>query len=181
MTKPTKRLTMTGCALAALAIVACSRAPESWTPVLEESSTTFLKTETEAVASRVRSARSHLPGNPEAATADLDAAEDGLDHLLTYYLPLLEARERAYNAYRHFYLGKTEQTVRELGEVEAILIAVADAGHGHLLREMEEPLEKLADARAALEADTGEAEEALRALASRLNFLLLKGGLVLAE
>ena len=181
MTKLIQRLTMIGCALAPLAIVGCSRAPESWLPVLEESSTTFLVTETEAVASRVRSARSHLPANPEDAAADLAAAEDGLDHLLTYYLPLLEARERAYNAYRHFYLGKTEQTARELDEVEAILITVAEAGHGHLLRAMEEPLERLEDARAALEGDTAAAKEALQALATRLNFLLLKGRLVLAS
>jgi hypothetical protein len=181
MTKLTRRLAMTGCALAAMANVGCSREPESWIPVLEESSTAFLKTETEAVASRVRSARSQLPVNPEDAAADLAAAEDGLDHLLTYYLPLLEARERAYNAYRHFYLGKAEETARELDEVEAILMTVAEAGPGHPLRAMEEPLERLEDARVALGVDTGEAAEALQALANRLNYLLLKGRLVLAD
>ena len=121
-----RRLTMTGCTLGALAIAGCSRAPEGWTPVLEESSTTFLKTETEAVASRVRSARSHLPANPEDAAVDLVAAEDGL---------------------------------------------------GHLLREMEEPLERLEDARAALEGDTAAAREALQALATRLNLASLEGRL----
>ena len=57
----------------------------------------------------------------------------------------------------------------------------AETGHGHLLREMEQPLETLEDARAALDVDSDEATEALRTLAARLNFLLLRGGLVLNE
>lgn len=102
-------------------------------------------------------------------------------HVLSYYLPLIEARQGAYNAYRHFYLGKSDQTAAELDRVEAILMTIADAGHENLLREMREPLEDLEDAKAALDAEGGEAAEQLQALASRLNFLILKGGLVLAE
>ncbi len=179
MTDLTKRLTITGCGLAMLVFIGCGRAPRGWTPVLEEISTGFLKTETEAVASRVRAARGHLSSSPENAAAELAAAEAGLDHLLTYYLPLLEARERAYNAYRHYFLGDTAQTARELDEVERILITVGEGGNAHLLGEMEEPLEHLEDARAALGSDSDAASQALRALATRLNFLLVKGGLVL--
>jgi len=181
MSERTKRTTIAGLGLLMLAIAACNQAPEGWTPVLEETSTTFLRTETEAVAEEVRSAMSHLPADPESAAANLSAAEDGLDHLLTYYLPLLEARERAYNAYRHFYLGQIDKTARELDEIEKTLITIAESNHGHLLREMEDPLEKLEVARAAIEVDDAEATAALQELATRLTFLLLKGGLVLPD
>ena len=181
MTRPSRQLTLAGAALTLLALAGCNRAPAGWTPVLEQTSTAFLKTETEEVASHVRLARAELPTKPAKAAAELAKAEDGLDHLLTYYLPVLDARERAYNAYRHYQLGRTQETNRELEEVETILMGIAETGHGHLLREMEQPLETLEDARAALDVDSDEATEALRTLAARLNFLLLRGGLVLNE
>lgn len=180
MTDSTRRLSIVGCGLTLLVCIGCGRAPEGWTPVLEESSTAFLQTETEAVAAHVRLAQAQLPVDPESAAAELAAADDGLDHLLTYYLPLLEARERSYNAYRYHYLDQPEQTARELEEIERLLLEVAEVGHGHLLREMEEPLDKLENARAALEVDHDEASKSLGELASRLNFLLLKGDLVLS-
>ncbi len=176
-----RRWTVTGCALAVLAVTGCRQAPKDWIPVMEETSTRFLETETEAVAARVRSAASHLPANPDGAAADLAAAEIGLQHLLTYYLPLLEAREHAYNAYRNFHLGRTAQTARALDDIEAILTTIAEADRGSLLEEMKEPLEDLEDARVELDADSREAATSLQALATRLNFLLLKGGLVLAD
>ncbi|MFQ5526991.1 MAG: hypothetical protein ACE5GX_12120 [Thermoanaerobaculia bacterium] len=181
MTVCTGRSAIAGASLLVLALAGCNREPEGWTPVLEQTSTAFLKTETEEIASRVRLAQADLPVNPEKAAAELAEAEDGLDHLLTYYLPVLDARERAYNAYRHYELGRSKETERELDEVEPILLAIAESGHGHLLRAMEEPLETLEDARAALDVDSDEATEALRTLATRLNFLLLRGGLVLNE
>ena len=181
MTALIQRRQIAGCGLVMLLLMGCSRAPEGWAPVLEETSTGFLSTETEAVASRIRLAKTHLPANPEKAATELALAEDALEHLLTYYLPLLEARERAYNAYRHYWLGRSRQTAHELAEVETILIAIAESGHGDLLRAMEEPLERLEDARAALDADTAEAARALQALATRLNSLLVKGRLVLNE
>jgi shikimate kinase len=181
MTKLIRQSTLVAGALALLAGGGCSREPKSWIPVMEETSTAFLVTEAETIATRVRSASAQLPADPEAAAADLAKAQNGLDHLLAYYLPLLEARERAYNAYRHFYLGRTEQTLAELDEVEAILMRVAEADQGRLVREMEVPLEKIEDARVALGGNAQEATEALQALATRLTFLLLRGGLVLGD
>ena len=182
MKKQTRQLILAGAGITLLALAGCNREPAGWTPVLEETSTTFLKTETEEVASRVRLAQADLPANPEKAAAELAKAEVGLDHLLTYYLPLLDARERAYNAYRHYQLGKTKETQRELDAVETILMAVAESGHSPMqLRAMEEPLETLEDARVALDVDSDEATGALRTLATRLNFLLLKGRLELNE
>ena len=178
MTEAIHRYVWTACALTLLALAGCRQAPEGWIPVLEETSTTFLRSATESIAAHVRSARSALPGDPHAASAELIKAESTLDHLLTYYLPLLDARERAYNAYRHHQLGRTAETERELDQIERILIEVAHDG-GPLPRAMTEPLERLEDARAAIEAGTDDAAGALEALALRLNSLLVKGGLVL--
>jgi hypothetical protein len=169
------------CTLVLLTLAGCRRAPENWSPVLEETSTTTLRTQTEAVAERVRSAAGRLASDPAAAAADLVAAEEGLDHLLAYYLPLVEARELAYNAYRHLSLAEPGQTRRELDQVEAILMAIAEADSGRLLGEMEQALDRVEDAKTALGVDDDEASKALQALATRLNFLVVKGGLVLAE
>lgn len=181
MTSLTRSLSIAGMGLMALAASGCSQPPRGWIPVLEETSTSFLRTETEDIATRIQAAKSDLVTDPEAAAAELEAAEQGLDHLLTYYLPLLEARERAYNAYRHYYLDNVEKTSRELDEVEAILTKIAESGRGHLLREMEEPLETLVDARVALKVDRDEARDSLQSLARQINFLLLRGGLILTE
>jgi hypothetical protein len=122
-----------------------------------------------------------LESDPEKAASELAAASNGLHHLLSYYLPLLEARELTQNAFRHLELGRIGQTDQELDKVESLLLAVAESDQGRLLREMEEPLAALNKARAAVGVDPGEAAAALRDLSTRLNSLLVKGGLVLAE
>jgi chromosome segregation ATPase len=164
-----------------LLLAACTAGPDGWTPVLEETSTGFLRTETQAVALHVSSALADLREDPDKATSELEAAEDRLDHLTTYYLPLLAAREHSYNAYRHFYLGEIDKTNRDLDSIEELLMSVSESDPGHLLREMESPLETLETARAALEVDGDKAATALRELATRLDFLLVKGDLVLTE
>lgn len=176
---PTKLRTWTWihCVLLA-SLAACGRAPEGWTPVLEESSAPFLRAETERAAAQVDLATDKLATDPEVATLALAEARDALDHLLDYYIPLLEARSRAYNAYRHFRLEEPAHAGAELDQIETILLGVAAGDHGHLEREMEEPLKTVELARAALEGDPSRAGEALETLATRLNFLLLKGGLV---
>ncbi len=163
-----------------LALSACAPAPEGWTPLMEETSTSFLRRETESVAGRVRLASEQLGSSPEDAAAELAEAAAELDGLLTYYLPLLEAREAAYNAYRHHYLGETHQVTKELDTIERLLMGVAAGHDGRLVLAMEEPLEALESARAALGANPDEAMRVLQALGTKLNSLLLKGELVLA-
>jgi len=181
MTTHLQRLTMVCFALAPIAVLGCGSKSARLSPFVEETSTAFLQTETEAVATHVGAAISQLGSDPETAAAELAVAQEGLDHLLTYYLPLLEARERAYDAYRYFHLDQTGRTAEQLDQVEAILISVAEADSGGLRPEMEDPLEKLEHARLAVETGADEASEALETLAARLNQLLLKGGLILAS
>lgn len=169
-------LFLMGCGL-----MGCGAKPEGWTPVLQESSTPFLRTEVEKIEAQVAAARGDLPAEAEQTAKALAEADASLRRLLTYYLPLLEARERAYNAYRHHVLGEKLRTAEELDQIEKILMAVANEEEGRLLEEMQEPLEKLQNARTALEANPDEAAKALQALGTRLNFLVLKGGLVLGS
>lgn len=163
-----------------LPVAACDREPGGWTPVLEESSVGPLRSELAEVAARVRNASLALEPDPERSARELEAAQTSLHHLLAYYLPILEARELSYNAYRHHALGEGSRAQKELEQIESILIQIARSQDSpHLQKEMADPLQKLEDARVALETGSPNAPEALEALAIRLHFLLVKGGLVL--
>jgi hypothetical protein len=157
----------------------CDRRPEGWTPVLEETSTAFLETETERALDRVRTAQEHIGDDPAAATSALEHAESALEHLTYYYLPLFQARERAYNAYRSFYLSDEDQAIRELERIEGILDAMAKNAPVGQLQELQSLGEVLADARLAVEAGGDAGAPALEVLARRLNQVALKGDLIL--
>ena len=158
---------------------ACQDRPEGWTPVLEETSTAFLETETERVLERVRTAREQITSDPAGAEGALQDAERSLEHLMAYYLPLLQARERAYNAYRSFHLDDHARVARELGEIESLLEVMANHASGVRLQEIQTLAEALADAQVAVESSPAEARPALESLARALNQAALKGDLVL--
>lgn len=162
-----------------LLFAACSRQPEGWIPVMEETSTVFLYSEVDGAARAVQAASEALPDDPERAQEALEAASRSLSEVLGYYLPLVEAREHAYNAYRHFHLAERAKTAQNLDDIERLLMQVAAAGQGTLLVEMEESLLYLETARVALDSDSEDTSQALEALATRLNLLLLKGELAL--
>ncbi|MGD2121123.1 MAG: hypothetical protein PVJ76_05235 [Gemmatimonadota bacterium] len=158
---------------------ACQNRPEGWTPVLEETSTVFLEAETQRVLERVRAAREEVRVDPEAAAGTLQEAETSLEHLLAYYLPLLQARERAYNAYRSFFLQDEGRVTEELRLVENLLETMAETASGVRLHEIQSLAEVLADARMAVESGPDEGQRALEALARALNQAALKGDLIL--
>lgn len=157
----------------------CENRPTGWTPVLEETSTAFLETETERLLEHVRAALESLDQDPGRARSELSQAESSLEHLKDYYLPLFKAREMAYNAYRSLYLGDEARVHAELDGVEAILDAMAERAEGGRLQEIQSLGESLADARLALEADPEEGAPALETLARTLNQAALKGDLIL--
>lgn len=163
-----------------LGLVGCREEPEGWTPVLEQTSTTFLQTHTERALEMTRAARRSLPDEPERAIAELDEVSGVLEELLEFYLPIFEARELTYNAYRELYLGRPRESGRILDEVESILGQVAKRDPRYY-RAVETPLEHVEKAQLALDVGSPEARDALNTLASELNFLVLKGELVLTE
>ncbi len=159
--------------------LACENRPKGWTPVLEETSTVFLEAETQRVLERVRAAREEVMVDPAEAEGTLRDAEISLEHLLAYYLPLLQARGRAYHAYRSFFLQDQGRVAEDLGLIENILETMAETASGVRLHEIQSLAEVLADARMAVESGPVEGQQALEALARALNQAALKGDLIL--
>lgn len=158
---------------------ACDSRPKGWTPVLEETSTVFLETETARLLDHVRTARDRLATDPAGADVALEEAQSTLEELRDYYLPLFQARERAYNAYRFLYLDDEARVLQELDAIEEILGEMADGVRGGGLQELQTLGEALADARLAVEAGPEAGAPALETLARKLNQAALKGDLIL--
>lgn len=159
----------------------CAEDRGSWTPVMEETSTVFLKTESERILGHVQEALESLEAEPDRSGSALREAESGLEHLLRYYLPLMEARERAYNAYRSFYLGDGDRVADELEEIEGIFDSMVPGADEGRLREIQSLADALAEARIATMAGGEEARRSLETLAQRLNLAVLKGDLILGQ
>ena len=157
----------------------CEQGPEGWTPVLEETSTVFMELETQRLMGHVQRAIETLESDPQGARAELRDAESTLEHLLDYYLPLVDARERAYNAYRRFFLEDEAGVAEDLAEIEEILTEMAENAEGQRLLEIESLGESVATTRMATAAGGGQGQEALESLARRLNQAALKGDLIL--
>jgi tetratricopeptide (TPR) repeat protein len=168
-------------ALLVLSTVGCGQTRTRWEPMLEETSSNSLRVEVERATSAVEAARALLDTDPQAAELSLKEAEQALKHLQEFFLPLHQAREHAYNAYRYFVLGEIARAEAELNHAEALLEAIAESRDGQRLREMEPPLEILEDARTALKIDDKEAAELLQILANHLNNMVIKGGLVIHQ
>jgi len=173
-------LAVVGVSLGAAALgVACSQEPEGWSPVLEETSTVFLEVEAQRVMGHVENALSSLDSDTRHAQAELQEAESTLEQLLDYYLPLLQAREGAYNAYRRYYMGDGEGVAEDLAGIEDILAEMAGKAEGPRLLEIEALGEEVARTRMAAAAGSEQGREALEGLARRLNQAALKGDLIL--
>ena len=89
----------------------CEHQPEGWTPVQASTS------EVDRMSERVGVALEHLTSDPDQAEAALQETAASLEHLRGYYLPLFQARERAYNAYRSLYLDDRDRVMLELERI----------------------------------------------------------------
>jgi hypothetical protein len=106
----------------------------------------------------------------------LERAEVSVRDLASYYVPLLDARERAYRAYRLYHTNR-RQVVPELARIEAILKDIARA---RPVGAVEDALVMVEMARIAAETDDPGVPHAIESLAHRLSLMILKGELVLA-
>ena len=167
------------CGLLLLVLVGCGRDRATWTPVPEETSTIALRTEVQEAAERLESVRSLLLIDPARAEESLISAQQSLHRLLDYYLPVVDARTRAYDAYRLCYLGELNAAAGELDRIEAVLLEVASRGGPHLGPEIARRLELVSDARVAITATPGDAPAMLKKLALELNSMVVKGRLIL--
>jgi hypothetical protein len=159
--------------------VACRRGPEGWPRLVQSPSTPFLATQIDKALEKVREGHATLPEEAAAARSALEEADVALSQLKEFYLPLLEATRRAYNAHQLAALGETARAQAELGHIETLLLAVAEDGSMDVVREMEEPLDLLEEARVSLGSSSPETPQRFEWLAERLELAALKGDLVL--
>jgi hypothetical protein len=170
-------------ASALLTVLAAGLACESIeTPapaVVVDPETPFLDSEVERALTSLREAREAVSRDDTQARKQLDEAEAALIRLQSYYLPLLEARQRASNARQLAVHGDLRRAEDELGLVEATLLDLARTGGGDMSRQVAEPLDLIEGARLALTQASPDAPARLADLTERLELLLLKGDLVL--
>ena len=159
----------------------CKQPHQGWEPPLEETSTRFLQTQVEKALRFVRSAQDDVRSNPEKVEQRLDGAVRALEGMSRYYLPLLEARERTYDAHRFLYHGERHRARSEIEAVEKILDTVAAAGGTSLQPTMKDPLDLVSEAKAAVIAKSENAPELIKSLAIKLNLMALKGQLELYD
>ena len=139
----------------------------------------FLTAEVDRAVEALHVAREALPVDGVRANEALGEAEAALLRLQSYYLPLLEARQRASNARQLAANGDLGRAEAELGHIEATLLSLARTLGGEMGKQVEEPLALLEDARVTLARSSPEAPARLEQLAERLELMLLKGELVL--
>lgn len=178
------RNTVTAVALLGLILLltgGCKTPHPGWEPPLEETSTRFLATQVDDALRSLRRARRDVRSKPGDAEGKLDDALRALERMAKYYLPLLEARERTYDAHRFYYYGETRRARAELEAVEEIVDEVAGGGGSPLEAAMKRPLDLVSEAKAAVMAKSDSAPERIKSLAIQLNFMALKGGLELPD
>lgn len=160
--------------LAALLLSSC--VSREGVPVSEEPTAVALQPIAADVLDEVLAARR----SAETAERDrhLELAESGLRKLNEYYLPLLDAKDRAYEAYRLYYLNP-QAIIAELAEIERSLTSIASARGRHVEASIVPALELVAEARAAVDVGSPTAPKHLHDLARRLSYMLLKGELIL--
>lgn len=162
--------------LCLVAVLLSSCAPRESVPVSEEPTAVALQPIAAAALDHVLAARSSA-ATPER-DRHLERAESGLRKLNEYYLPLLDAKDRAYEAYRLYYLDP-RAVGSELDEIEKILGSIANARGPQVEASMVPALELVTEARAATDAGLPSASKHLHDLARRLSYMLLKGELIL--
>lgn len=140
--------------------------------MVQTTSTPYLWREIVRAQTELEKARASLPAETGAVTGHLDATEVHLQRLRDVYLPLLDARDRAHNAYRLQYLGRDADAISELAKIRTMIVAVSHQGSGRFRAELDRIRELEADARTQLEARSPSAPDGLRALALALDGIM---------
>lgn len=138
-----------------------------------------LTEETERALRAIAEARRSLREDPDAAEAHLQRTATSLRRMRDYYLPLVDARARAYDARFCQLRGDTRRAARELETVEEIFLA-ASARDEHVARCLRQPLVTLIQARSEVARGASAAADRIEQLGREVNLLILKGDLALA-
>ncbi len=174
------RTVIAGCA-GLLLLVACGGWKEVRMELPELNSAGSLRTEIDRALREVKEAQAALSPDAGKARQPLAAAVESLHRLADYYVPVLIARDAAYNAYRLFQLRDNNAAVKEIDVAADTLAKTAEAGGGALNKTVQEPLDALGEAKLAVTGDRPEAGQTLQRAVYLLNGLIVKGGLVARE
>jgi hypothetical protein len=171
----------TGVCAGLLLLAACGGPQEIQTEMPELNSAGSLRTEIDRALREVQEARAGLDPKSVKAQQPLDAAAASLQRLADYYVPVLVARDDAYNAYRLFRMNDKNGAVREIDVAVNILEKTAEAGDESLSKTIQQPLEALGEAKLAVNGDRPDAGPTLQRVVYLLNAMIVKGGLVVRE
>jgi len=161
------------------AFASCQQQPPETAPLLlEEPSVSFLRREIGDAIAEYEQADQSLSNSPEEAQESFARAHERLTHINSYYLPLMEARERTYNAYQLCANGDVDRSSSELDLVEQLLLGVAKTQNETARGEIETVLAALEGARLALDDGSARVTREIEALLRGINALLYKGRLV---
>jgi hypothetical protein len=158
------------------------RDSKPWIPVLEPTGFEYLDASASRALEEVLAAHARIRAqDQEGAAESLDRAVDAMIKLERYFIPLTEVRELVYDADRLFYLGETNGAKQKLEQAKHRLLGVASLQKASFLSAVEEAVLKIDELLLALDGSRPEAGELLGEVGHRVNLMVLKGDLVLAN
>ncbi len=156
------------------------RPPEPWVPVLEDTSFSYLKDSVSEAVATLEEARKRIRDGEQGSEALLQPAIDSLLKLRLYYVPMTEVRQLVYDADRLFYLKQGQQAQERLNRASEMLVSIATADGLHLEESVNELISMIDDLVVNIQESSASASEKLRDVGHRVNFMCLKGELVLS-
>lgn len=166
-------------AVVLVASAACGRAPDTSSPVLERTSTSFLESELSGALEDLTAARETARSDPEAAVERLSRAEETLRRMRDAYLPLFQAKGHADNAYRLHAAGRDGDAVEELERIREAVLEVSEIAGAPLVGELERIEALVSDARIELEARSPSTDATLQELRIEMEDFVTRAGLFL--
>jgi hypothetical protein len=156
------------------------RTAEPWIPVLEDTSFSYLKDSVSEAVKALKEAEKRIRNSEEKYDALFQPVMDSLLNLHFYYVPMTEVRQLVYDADRLFYLRQTQQAQEKLKRAHEVLLNIATANGPHLEESVNEVIASIDDLSVNIQESSGKVLEKLREVGRRVNFMCLKGELVLS-
>ena len=156
------------------------RTAEPWIPVLEDTSFGYLKDSVSEALKALKEAEKRIRNSEEKYDALFQPVMDSLLRLHFYYVPMTEVRQLVYDADRLFYLGQTQQAQEKLKKAHEVLLSMATADGPHLEESVNEVVASIDDLSVNIQESSSKVLEKFREVGRRVNFMCLKGELVLS-
>jgi len=160
--------------------VPSERTPEPWIPVLEDTSFSYLKDSVSEAVTAFEEARKRMRDGEQGSEVLLDPAIDSLLKLHLYYVPMTEVRQLVYDADRLFYLRQSQQAQERLNRAKDMLVSLATADGPRFEESVNELITMVDDLVVNIQEVSPRVSENLRDVGDRVNFMCLKGELVLS-